>query len=595
MTWEMLFVFGLLAASFAMMVWEKLSLDVVAMLAFSALIVTGILTPGEAFQVFSNDAVITVACMFVLSAALERTGVIEGIGRHLNQLVGKSDWAVLLLVLPIVAATSAFINNTPVVVVFMPIMITLAASRGIKPSKLLIPLSFASIFGGTCTLIGTSTNVLVSSTAMQMGEEPLGMFELAKVGLILTAVGIVYLLTIGRKLLPDRETLASILQTTESKQYLTEAVIVADSPLIGKKFTDTPLANQAKVRVMEVIRFGEAVPMPLNEIILAQGDRLRMTTELSSVIDLKSMKGVEIIPKVDLGIELVGTQKAVVAECVIGPHSSLIGSSIRDANFRKRYRVMVMAVHRQGISLRENFTDVKLQYGDTLLVEGPEANVKELAEGHDFLLLLDVPHEPKRHQQQWFAVGAIAMVITLAAFNVATIGSLALIGAVFVVATRCLDVEEAYNAVEWKIIFLIFGMLALGLALEKTKGAELIAHGIINGLGSMGPTVVLMAIVIIASVMTSFLSNNAVAVLLTPVVIQAAATMSVSPRPFIIAVAIGASACFATPIGYQTNTLVYGAGGYRFRDFIKVGLPLNLIFCAIAVYFIPKFWPFLAK
>jgi len=588
----MLFVFGLLAASFAMMVWEKLSLDVVAMLAFSALIITGILTPAEAFQVFSNDAVITVACMFVLSAALERTGVLEGIGRRLNLMVGKSDWAVLLLVLPIVATTSAFINNTPVVVVFMPIMITLAASRGIKPSKLLIPLSFASIFGGTCTLIGTSTNVLISSTATQMGEAPLGMFELAKIGLILTAVGIVYLLTIGRKLLPDRETLASILQTTESKQYLTEAVIVADSPLIGKKLTDTPLANQAKVRVMEVIRYGEAVPTPLNEIELAQGDRLRLTTELSSVIDLKSMKGVEIIPKVDLGIELVGTQKAVVAECVIGPHSSLIGSSIRDVNFRRRYRVMVMAVHRQGISLRENFTDVKLQYGDTLLVEGPEANVKELAEGHDFLLLLDVPHVPKRHQQQWFAVGAIALVITLAAFNVASIGALALIGAVFVVATRCLDVEEAYKAVEWKIIFLIFGMLALGLALEKTKGAELIAHGIITGLGSWGPTVVLGAIVIIASVMTSFLSNNAVAVLLTPVVIQAAASLAVSPRPFIIAVAIGASACFATPIGYQTNTLVYGAGGYRFRDFIKVGLPLNIIFCVLAVYFIPKFWPF---
>jgi di/tricarboxylate transporter len=592
MSWEMLFVFGLLAASFAMMVWEKLSLDVVAMLAFSALIITGILTPAEAFQVFSNDAVITVACMFVLSAALERTGVLEGIGRRLNLMVGKSDWAVLLLVLPIVAATSAFINNTPVVVVFMPIMITLAASRGIKPSKLLIPLSFASIFGGTCTLIGTSTNVLVSSTATQMGEAPLGMFEMAKLGLILTAVGIVYLLTIGRKLLPDRETLASILQTTESKQYLTEAVIVADSSLIGKKLTDTPLANQAKVRVMEVIRYGEAVPTPLNEIELAQGDRLRMTTELASVIDLKSMKGVEIVPKVDLGIELVGTQKAVVAECVIGPHSSLIGSSIRDVNFRKRYRVIVMAVHRQGISLRENFTDVKLQYGDTLLVEGPEANVKELAEGHDFLLLLDVPHAPKRHQQQWFAVGAIALVITLAAFNVASIGALALIGAVFVVATRCLDVEEAYKAVEWKIIFLIFGMLALGLALEKTKGAELIAHGIITGLGSWGPTVVLTAIVILASVMTSFLSNNAVAVLLTPVVIQAAASLAVSPRPFIIAVAIGASACFATPIGYQTNTLVYGAGGYRFRDFIKVGLPLNIIFCVLAVYFIPKFWPF---
>lgn len=592
MTWQLFIVFGLLAATFALMVWEKLSLDLVAMLAFSVLLATGILTPAEAFKVFSNDAAITVACMFILSAALERTGVIEALGHRLNRLVGKSDWSLLLVVLPCVALISAFINNTPVVVVFMPILISLAATRGIKPSKLLIPLSFASIFGGTCTLIGTSTNILVSSTAQQMGHAPLGMFELAKVGLILTAAGLAYLLLIGRKLLPDRETLASILQTTDSKQYLTEAVVVADSPLIGKKLTDTPLANQPKARVLEIIRMGAPVFAPLNEVVLQHGDRLRLTMELASVVDLKSLAGIEIVPKVELGVEVVGAEKAIVAECVVGPHSSLIGRSIRQMNFRRRYGVLVLAVHRQGVNLRKDFADVRLQYGDTLLVEGTESAVRELREGRDFLLLLDVPHTPKRRRKQWLSVGVIALVVALAAFNVMPIGPLAIMGAVFVLVTRCLDMEEAYEAVEWKIIFLIFGMLALGVALEKTKGAELIAHGIIGGLGSFGPLAVLAAIVVIASVMTAFLSNNAVAVLLTPIVIQAAATLNVSARPFIIAVAIGASACFATPIGYQTNTLVYGAGGYRFSDYLKVGLPLNLLFCALAAYFIPKFWPF---
>lgn len=520
MTWQMIFVFGLLAAIFALMVWEKLSIDLVAMLAFSALLVTGILTPAEAFKVFGNDAVITVACMFILSAALEHTGVIDAIGHRLNRLVGKSDWSVLLVVLPVVAVVSAFINNTPVVVVFMPILISLAVARGLKPSKLLIPLSFASILGGTCTLIGTSTNILVSSTARQMGQPPLSMFELGKIGVILTLVGVVYMLTFGRKLLPNRDTLASILQATDSKQYLTEAVIVAGSPLIGKRLVDTPLANQPKARVLEVIRVGDTVRAALNEIMLEQGARLRLTTGLSSVMEINSLEGVEISPKAKLGLELVSSQKAVVGECVIGPHSRLIGRSIRGANFRRRYGVLVLAVHRKGVNLRKDFADVDLRYGDTLLVEGPESAIKELRDGRDFLLLLDVPHEAKRRRKQWLAVGAVSLVVVLAALNVMPIAALAVLGAVFVVVTRCLDMEEAYQSVEWKIVFLIFGMLALGLALEKTGGAALVAQALIRELGSWGATAVLAAIVFIASVMTSFLSNNAVAVLLTPIVIQ---------------------------------------------------------------------------
>jgi di/tricarboxylate transporter len=592
MTWEMLVVFGLVAATFALMAWEKLSLDVVAMLAFSILLVTGILTPAEAFGVFSNDAAITVACMFILSAALERTGVIETIGRRLNLIVGKSDWSVLLVVLPVVVLISAFINNTPVVVVFMPIMISLAATRGLKPSKLLIPLSFASIFGGTCTLIGTSTNILVSSTAARMGQKPLSMFELGHIGLILAGAGLLYLLTIGRKLLPARDTLASILHTSNSKQYLTEAIVAHDSPLIGKKLGDTTLAKQPKAQVLEIFRAGEPLAWPLKDVVLAQGDRLRLTTELASVMDLKTQTGVEVLPKATLGVELIGSQKAIVVECVVGPHSSLIGRSVREMNFQRRYGVLVLAVHRKGENLRENFAEVQLQYGDTLLIEGPESAIGELRDGHDFLLLLDVPHAPKRRRKKWLAVGVIGLVVALAAFNVMPIAVLALIGTMIVLLTRCLDVDDAYKSVEWKVIFLIFGMLALGVALEKTKGAEYIAHIIITGVGTWGPAAVLGAIVVIASIMTSFLSNNAVAVLLTPIVIQAAASLEVSARPFIIAVAIGASACFATPIGYQTNTLIYGAGGYRFKDYIKVGVPLNLIFCALAVYFIPKFWPF---
>ncbi len=592
MTWQMLIVFGLLAATIALMIWERLSVDQVAMLAFGVLLATGILAPREAFGVFGNEAAITVGCMFVLSAALERTGLVETIGHRLNRVIGKTDWWVLLVMLPIVALISAFMNNTPVVVVFMPIMITLAATRGVKPSKLLIPLSFASILGGTCTLIGTSTNILVSATARQFGQAPLGMFEIGKVGLILTVAGLAYLLTLGRKLLPARETLASILQTTEGRQYLTEVVVAPRSPLVGKRLPDTPLSSHPKARVLEVIRAGDALPLPLNEIALEEGDRLRLTTERSSVIDIHNLEGLQLAPKEKLGLEWAGAQKAMVAECVVAPHSGLIGRSIRQMNFRRRYGVLVLAVHRMGVNLRQDFADVRLRYGDTLLVEGPESAVNELRRGRDFLLLLDVPYAAKRREKQWLAAGIIALVVALAALRVMPIGALAVLGSVLVVVTRCLDVEEAYESIDWRILFLIFGMLALGLALEKTGAAQLAAQGLLRELGSMGPTVVLSAVVFIAAVATSFLSNNAVAVLLTPIVIQAATALHVSPRPFIIAAAIGASTCFATPIGYQTNTLVYGAGGYLFRDFLRVGLPLNLCVWILATLLIPLIWPF---
>jgi di/tricarboxylate transporter len=389
-----------------------------------------------------------------------------------------------------------------------------------------------------------------------------------------------------------RETLASVLQATDSKQYLTEVLVTSQSPMVGKTLAATPLANQPKARVLEVIRAGELVNTPLNEIVVEAGDRLRLATPLKSVLELNQLEGVALSPRSTLGVELVGAQKAIVAECVVGPRSSLVGRSVREVNFRRRYGVLVLAVHRQGMNLRENFADVILHYGDTLLVEGPEPAINGLRDHRDFLLLLDVPETAKRHRKQVLAVGALALVVGLATMNVLPIGVLAVIAAVLVVATRCLDVDEAYEAVDWKIIFLIFGMLALGVAMEKTKGAEFLAHILIRGLGGWGPVVVLSAIVMVTSTLTNFLSNNAVAVLFTPIAIQAATEMQVSPRPFIVAVALGASACFATPVGYQTNTLVYGAGGYQFRDFIKVGLPLNLLFCLLASYLIPKFWRF---
>lgn len=586
----MVFVLALLAVTFAVMVWEKFSLDVVALLAMCMLLLAGILTPAEAFQVFSNDAPLTVACMFVLSAALERTGAIEKIGRRFQRFGGKTDLSVLLVMLPVIVFISAFVLNTPVVVIFMPVMISLAARRNIKPSKLLIPLSFASIFGGCCTLIGTSTNIIVSGTAERLGQPPMGMFEFTKIGVILAGVGLVYLLTVGRKLLPERETLASMLEATGSKEYLTEAVIVAGSLLIGKRLGDTPLKSLPNARILEIARGHENLAPPWNDLVLEQGDRLRLSTVLSTVMEIKDLKGIEILPHAELGLAPVGMHKAMVVESVIGPNSELSGKTVEEINFGRRYGVLILAVHRAGRNLREHFARVELRFGDTILLEGPETAIQKLQADRNFLLLTDVRRSGQRLKAA-VAVIAIVAIVTLAALRVMPISVLALVGAAGVVLAGCLKIEEAYRAINWKIMFMLFGMLSLGAALEKTGGADFLAGGLIRGVGWLGPVAVLSAVYLVTSILTEFLSNTAVAVLLTPIVVDTALALQVDPRPFIIAVMLGASASFATPVGYQTNTLVYGAGGYHFRDFVKVGLPLNVLFWILASVLIPLFWP----
>ena len=474
----------------------------------------------------------------------------------------------------------------------MPMVIGLAVRRNIRPSKLLIPLSFASILGGCCTLIGTSTNILVSSTAHSLGESSLGMFDLTGVGLILSLVGMVYLWTMGRKLLPERETLSSILQTTENKQFFTEAIIIPSSPLIGKKLKDSPLKSIPKARILEVIRGDELIGVPLDQVEFQAGDRVRLSTVFSSVIELKSLSGLEIQKgEEEMGLEWVGTQKAVIVECVISPRSSLTGKSIQKGDLRRLFGVLVLAVHRHGVNLRSKFESTILQYGDTLLLEGTENSMKRLRDSRDVIVLTDEPRQVPRRSKQWIAAGTILLMVIAATFSSMPIATLAFAGVLIVVVAGCLEMDEAYRAVDWRILFLIFGMLGLGAALEKTAGIDWLASHLISVLGGNQPVVVISGIVLLTSLLTTFLSNNAVAVVMTPIVLEMAHHLELSTKPFLIAVAIGASACFASPVGYQTNALVYSAGGYKFSDFVKVGLPLNLLIWLVASLVIPWLWP----
>ncbi|MEC8719857.1 MAG: SLC13 family permease [Verrucomicrobiota bacterium] len=593
LTAEMLMVFGLMVVVFMTMIVERLRSDVIAGCAMVFLMLGGILSPQELFQVFGNEAVVTVACMFVLSSALERTGVIARMGALIDPYVGRTDLSVSLFLLPLVAVLSAFINNTPVVLVFMPMVMAIAARQNIRPSKLLIPLSFASIFGGCCTLIGTSTNILVSSTAERMGERPFEMFDLTLVGSILAVVGMVYLWTFGRKILPERETLSTILQTTQNRQFFTEAIVVPGSSLIGQRLSDSPIASLPKARIIEVIRGDELIGVALNEIVFEAGDRVRMSTVLSSVMELKDLSGLEIQQQDGLdGLEWVGTQKAALVECVVSPRSSMMGKTIARVDLRRAFGVLVLAVHRHGVNLREKLQSTVLQYGDTLLLEGTETAIKRLRESRDLIVLGEQPHLLPLKHKQWLAGLSIVFLVVASVFTSMPIGALALSAAIFVILSGCLDMDEAYKAIDWRVIFLICGMLGIGLALEKTSGVGWLAENMIALFGyyQCPGFVIISGIILLTSVLTTFLSNNAVAVIMTPIAIEVAQFFEMNPAPFMVAVAMGASACFASPVGYQTNALVYGAGGYVFRDFIRVGLPLNLLIWLTASIAIPSIW-----
>ena len=593
LTAEMLMVFGLMVVVFMTMIVERLRSDVIAGCAMVFLMLGGILSPQELFQVFGNEAVVTVACMFVLSSALERTGVIARMGALIDPYVGRTDLSLSLFLLPLVAVLSAFINNTPVVLVFMPMVMAIAARQNIRPSKLLIPLSFASIFGGCCTLIGTSTNILVSSTAERMGERPFEMFDLTLVGSILAVVGMVYLWTFGRKILPERETLSTILQTTQNRQFFTEAIVVPGSSLIGQRLSDSPIASLPKARIIEVIRGDELIGVALNEIVFEAGDRVRMSTVLSSVMELKDLSGLEIQQQDGLdGLEWVGTQKAALVECVVSPRSSMMGKTIARVDLRRAFGVLVLAVHRHGVNLREKLQSTVLQYGDTLLLEGTETAIKRLRESRDLIVLGEQPHLLPLKHKQWLAGLSIVFLVVASVFTSMPIGALALSAAIFVVLSGCLDMDEAYKAIDWRVIFLICGMLGIGLALEKTSGVGWLAENMIALFGyyQCPGFVIISGIILLTSVLTTFLSNNAVAVIMTPIAIEVAQFFEMNPAPFMVAVAMGASACFASPVGYQTNALVYGAGGYVFRDFIRVGLPLNLLIWLTASIAIPSIW-----
>lgn len=606
MTWEIFFIFALLGLAIASFLLEKMPPDQTALTVFAVILLAGLL-PGknslpsvdELLTVFANPAPVTIAAMFVLSAALEKCGAIKWLASGLGGMAASLGYHRFLLALLLgIAMVSAFINNTPVVMVFLPVVLSLSRRMKVPASKLLIPLSYASIFGGTCTLVGTSTNILASSILAKAGGPPLGMFELAAVGLPLLGVGIVYLVVFSNRLLPVRETLTSILSDEERKEFLTEVFVQPGSPVVGRPVSESGLHKQPGVRLLEIIRDEVAIPVATDTRLQA-GDRLVLACRPAGFAHARSIDGIILGVTREMGLETISAHEGSLVEGVIGPRSTIIDHTIREINFRQRFRVILIAIHRRGINLRKKLGDVRLEAGDLLLMMGTDAAIKQLRRSDD-VLLLDHPHTPSRslRKKTPWVLATVAGVILAASLNLVPIVAAAMIGVTVLFFTGVLKVKESYDSIEWSILFLIYGMLALGLAMQSTGTADLVA-GMLTAAADVGfisaaakPYVVLALLYLLTMVLTETLSNNATVVLMAPLALSLGPLLGVDSRPFLIATCIAASASFSTPIGYQTNTYVYGVAGYRFRDFTRIGLPLNAIYCAVSVVLIPRIWSF---
>ncbi|MFB9068629.1 SLC13 family permease [Pseudofulvimonas gallinarii] len=588
MTLDIALVLAIALGAVVLFATEKLRMDAVALLVLGSLALLGLVSTNEAVSGFSSHATITVAAMFVLAAGLQNSGALAGIGWLFSRV--KSPTLFLLTLFGVLAVVAPFVNNTAVVAVFLPIVMTATAANGMAPSKALIPLSYVSQMAGVCTLVGTSTNLLVNSIARDLGHPGFGLFEFTSLGVICFAAGSLYLLTVGRWLLPEIRS-EGLVEDYQLGKYITELRVMSESSLIGTSVGESKLGEKFGVFVLELLRGEQKVWSPRAQV-LQEGDVLLARGDWSRLDELRKKAGLEIDPEFKLKARQFREVDQVLTEVMVAPASRVVGSTLATLDRRWHHDATVLAIHRRGQILREKIKDVSLDVGDILLMLTPEREMPALRADPNLIVLTEREAERPRGWRAPFALATMVVVITVAALGWAPIVITSLMGALAMVLAGCLDADEAYESVDWRIIILLAALMPLGIAMTGTGAAAFLVDNTLGLVAGFGPWVVLAVLYLLALLLTEFMSNAAAAVLLTPLGMSTATMLGVDATPFLIAVTFAASTSFTTPVGYQTNTMVYSAGGYRFMDFVKVGLPLNLIFWVLGVLLIPRFWPF---